>query len=87
MDGGWTKHTLSVLVKLGKAALDHAPLLVLESLGTGHGAARSRRSRLLLLLLLLLLHGIPAAGVMAGHGRVGGIARLRAIHGIWDEMR
>lgn len=64
--------TLSVLVELGEAALNHAAFLILEALGTGHCVVGRR--------LALWQRGLPASGVM--HGRVGRVARLRAIHAV-----
>lgn len=64
--------TLSVLVELGEAALNHAAFLILEALGTGHCVVGRR--------LALGQRGLPASGVM--HGRVGRVARLRAIHAV-----
>jgi hypothetical protein len=71
------RHTLSILVELGEAALDHAPLLILEALGAGHCVVGGR--------LALWQRGLPASGVM--HGRVGRVARLRAIHAVDGTTR
>lgn len=35
------KHTLASLVELGEAALDHAPLLILEALSATHGGLKN----------------------------------------------
>jgi len=66
------RHTLSILVELGEAALDHASLLILEAFGAGHCVVGGR--------LALWQRGLPASGVM--HDRVGRVARLRAIHAV-----
>ena len=63
-------HTLSVLIELGEAALNHSTLLILEALRSRHGCAWRLSGG----------HRSPAAAIL--HGRVRRNARLRAIHAV-----
>ena len=66
--------TLSILIELGEAALNHPTLLILEALRPRHGCAGRLSGG----------HRSPAAAIL--HGRVRWDARLRAIHAVLSVL-